>query len=683
MAPQKLRDLIRSIRACKTAAEERDVVNKECALIRTSFRAEDNEYRCRNVAKLLYIHMLGYPAHFGQLECLKLVASPRFSDKRIGYLGTMMLLDELKDVTMLVTNSLKNDLNHQVQYVAGLALSCLGSICSAEMAQDLAPEVAKLLKSTNSYVRKKAVLCALRIVRKVPELIETFLPATRALLGERNHGVLITGVTLISEIVVMTPENLAPFRKLVPSLVRILKNLIISGYSPEHDVGGVTDPFLQVAILRLLRLLGKGDAESLEAMSDTLAQVATNTDSNKNVGNAILYETVQCILNLNAETGLRVMAVNILGKFLSNSDRNIRFVALTTLLHMVQTSESSEAVQRHRATVLECLKDPDSSIRKRALSLAFALITEVNVKSMVKELLIFLETADPEVKATTTRELVAAADKYAPTRRWHLDTLLQVFTLAGNYVSFEDTRSSIVLISNSPELYAYMVQQLYVALKNDHASQPLVQLATWCIGEYGQYLLAAPADPDHPHQATSASVLDLLRTILDSTLSSLATRDMTLTAVMKLSTRFPDQIDRIRTMVGQYNNNVDVELQQRSSEYTSIFNLYNSLRPALLEQMPISELKASTARGPTGSVSSAPITPAPGAAAAATAAAPAASTKAAEPSLLDLLSDMGPPAPAPVAAPAAAGNMLDLLGLGGPSLAPAPAPGLVWAWVPE
>lgn len=56
-------------------------------------------------------------------------------------------------------------------------------------------------------------------------------------------------------------------------LVKHLKSLVGTGYSPEHDVGGITDPFLQVKILRLLRLLGRGDARASEEMNDILAQV--------------------------------------------------------------------------------------------------------------------------------------------------------------------------------------------------------------------------------------------------------------------------------------------------------------------------------------------------------------------------------------------------------------------------
>ena len=68
------RDLIRAVRACKTSAEERALIAKESASIRGSLKDSDAAYRHRNVAKLMFMHMLGYPTHFGQMECVKLIA---------------------------------------------------------------------------------------------------------------------------------------------------------------------------------------------------------------------------------------------------------------------------------------------------------------------------------------------------------------------------------------------------------------------------------------------------------------------------------------------------------------------------------------------------------------------------------------------------------------------------------
>lgn len=587
MTGTRLRDMIRAIRTCKTAAEERAVVRKECAAIRTAISENDQDYRHRNLAKLMFIHMLGYPTHFGQMECLKSIASAGFPEKRIGYLGLMLLLDERQEVLMLVTNSLKQDLNHMNQYIVGLALCALGNICSAEMARDLAPEVEKLLHNSNPNIRKKAALCSVRIIRKVPDLAENFMKPASSLLNEKHHGVLIAGIQLCTELCKASVEALDHIRKYTKDLVRVLKNMVTSGYSPEFDVGGITDPFLQIRVLRLLRILGQGDADSSDIMSDILAQVATNIESNKNAGNAILYECVQTIMAIEAIGGLRVLAINILGRFLSNRDNNIRYVALNMLMKAITVD--FQAVQRHRTTIVECVKDSDASIRKRALELVFLLVNDSNVKPLTKELLEYLEVSDPEFKGDLTAKICSIVEKFAPSKLWYIDQMIKVLIEAGSYVTDEVCYALIVVISNAMDLQGYTVRSLYRVCQNGNEQESLLRVTVWCIGEYGEMLVnhAGELEGEEPLTVTESDAVDVLETILKRSKADMTTCAMVLTALLKLSSRFPPCSERIKDLIIQHKGNFALELQQRSIEFSSILHKHQNLKSALVERMPV------------------------------------------------------------------------------------------------
>lgn len=542
-------------------------------------------------------------------------------------------------------------MNHSSASIVSLALCTFANIASEEMARDLVTEIERCLGSGNAYIRKKAALAALRSLYKVPDLVDHFEGRAMSLLGDRNHGVLLTGITLVTEMVRLVGPD--PFRSAVPLLVRHLKSLVTTNYSPEHDVSGITDPFLQVKILRLLRLLGTGDADASETMNDILAQVATNTETAKNVGNSILYETVLTILDIEADSGLRVMAINILGKFLGNRDNNIRYVALNTLLKVVAID--TNAVQRHRAIILDCLRDGDISIRRRALELSYALVNEQNVRVLTRELLAFLEVADNEFKLGITTQVCSAAERFAPNRRWHIDTVLRVLKLvrlsfsfllalpplplppiteprmltkpraprddakqAGNYVKEEVLSSFIRLVTHTPDLQSYTVYKLYTALKADVSQEGLTLAGVWMIGEYGDVLLqsggggggggeggggggeveedglAAVASVSAGGESTVSEkdVLDLLERILVSPYTNTTIRQFVLTALAKLSTRFshPESFPRITKTMHGFDASVELELQQRAIEFGKLLTL-DSIRGGVLERMPPPELK--------------------------------------------------------------------------------------------
>lgn len=123
-------------------------------------------------------------------------------------------------------------------YVVGLGLCTFANIASEEMSRDLANEIEKLLGSSNTYIRKKvlspshpfalslilyfqAALCALRVIKKVPDLSDHFITKARNLLTDRNHGVLLSAITLVSEMCQQDENCLNEFRNVCPDLLSL------------------------------------------------------------------------------------------------------------------------------------------------------------------------------------------------------------------------------------------------------------------------------------------------------------------------------------------------------------------------------------------------------------------------------------------------------------------------------
>ncbi|OLY81745.1 AP-1 complex subunit gamma-1 [Smittium mucronatum] len=493
-------NLIRAIRVSKTAADERSIIQKESAGIRTSFKESNSQdARYNNIQKLLYIYLLGYPVQFGQLECLKLVASSRYSDKRVGYLGVMVLIDENQEIMTLLTNSLKNDLQNADDYIVGLALCTLSNLGSEEASRDLIDDVIRLIGSSRSFIRKKAVIAALRIIRKVPDFIDTFVSRTRSLLGDKNHGVQLSAVALLSEICSSSNAALEIVQKMVPIIVRQLRSLLNSS-SGDHEIGGINDPFLQIGLLKLLRQLGTDSVVVADEINDILTQVMTQTDDSKNVGTSVLYECIRVVLTVPSEKSLRVLAINLLGKFLEHKDNNIRYVALIMLLQAMVSE--SHSVLRVQSTVVQCLRDSDISIRRHALDLTFALVNNNNVRKLTSELLDLLPIIDNEFKKSMTHKLFVVAELFAPSVEWCMDIKLKTLYLGGIDLSFDDMYWFISEISGEAKYdtnlkryatrfaFSGLAKKLYNYRETGFdPNDKFIIVAVWVLGEFGDLAL--------------------------------------------------------------------------------------------------------------------------------------------------------------------------------------------------
>ncbi|EPY24278.1 AP-1 complex subunit gamma-1 [Strigomonas culicis] len=585
MNSMRLRELIRSVRKCKTADEERRLVNRECAVIREGFEENTPYLRSRCMLKLLYIRMLGYPTEFGQLEVVNLLSQKDFNGKRIGYLALQLLLDEKDEVLTLAENHMKKDLSSVSSLEQMIALNAAANVASVDMSRDVFDDVMKLVESDSAAVKRKACLTALHIVKKVPEHAEYFLEKLTDMFQNNLAQTLLTALTLVNQCL-LTEQGacfLPNYRRLATAAVRVLKSLVLSSRVTAQDVSGITDPFVQVKLLEFMRIIGRGSLVTSEALNDVLAQVLTNTDSSKNVGCAIHYECVRTINAIESDDGLRLLAINTITRFLSNKDNNLRFVALQCLLDYVE--DDLDTVQQHRAVVLECLTDPDISIRRRALELTVALVTNDNIRLIVPDLLTYLTLCTDDMRAEVTHHVCTILETKSPNDEWRVELSLKLLKLSRQHAKVDFAKHLIAVLSNQPEdvkrsAMKVLWEEAYFPFDAiHHARKAFMMVAIWALGEYTDVLLRTVKD------ITCKEVALCLCDITSNTSFNLLKR-YGLTALMKLATRYPETQTQVLANFSSSLSSLDCELQQRACEFTQLLSNFPEEAKFSFSRMP-------------------------------------------------------------------------------------------------
>ncbi|XP_028124101.1 uncharacterized protein LOC114321156 [Camellia sinensis] len=146
------------------------------------------------------------------------------------------------------------------------------------------------------------------------------------------------------------------------------------------------DDMSAILAVKLSKRLGFGMREKLHLMG----MHVEGKMAAFNIQEALIWKekielVIDQVMHLGAEKEMMSQCVALLEKFIAVREPNIRYLGLETRMLMV--SDVQDIIKRHQSQIITSLKDPDISIRRRALALLHGMCDVSNAKDIVEELL--------------------------------------------------------------------------------------------------------------------------------------------------------------------------------------------------------------------------------------------------------------------------------------------------------
>ncbi|KAG5755598.1 hypothetical protein H9Q69_000953 [Fusarium xylarioides] len=402
MFEKSLYDLIRGLRNHK--GNEKEYIQKSLKECRAEVRSQDMDLKATALLKLIYLEMVGHDMSWASFHVLEVMSSPKYHQKRVGYLGAVQSFRPDTEVLMLATNLLKKDLGSTTPTVISLPIATLPHVITPSLALSTLQDLLPRLSHSHSNIRKKTLVTLYRLALVYPEALRAAWPKIKERLMDPDEDPSVTAaiVNVVCELGWRRPNDFLP---LAPRLFELLVD------------GG--NNWMAIKLIKLFATLTPLEPRLVRKLLPPLTNIIRTTPAM-----SLLYECINGIiqggiLGNSDDSGtdeIATLCVNKLrGMVMIDGDPNLKYVALLAFNKIVTTHPY--LVSQQEDVILECIDSPDITIRIQALDLVQGMVTGDNLVSIVSRLMKQLKSSmparDKSLPGTPPNDPTESEDEFA------------------------------------------------------------------------------------------------------------------------------------------------------------------------------------------------------------------------------------------------------------------------------
>ena len=189
----------------------------------------------------------------------------------------------------------------------------------------------------------------------------------------------------------------------------------------------------------------------------------------------------------------------------------------------------------------------------------------------------FLAVADMQMREQMVLKIAIIAERFTTDLRWYVDTILNLVTIAGSYVSDDIWHRAVQIVTNNEALQKYAAQTMFVSLEPARVHETTVKVGGYVLGEFG-YLIGEDEGTSGEEQFA----------VLQKHIVAVSppTRALLLTSMVKMANLYDGVKPLARPVFAKYQVALDPELQQRAVEYLALPTVEGEVMHTVLDAMP-------------------------------------------------------------------------------------------------